>query len=140
MGLARIKTWVKEILTYADLNAEFANIYNNGEDLSTPATKAHDMNGFQLVLDADADSAIGADATDDRVDIVTQGVRTLMVNGSVASVVNGAELVASATGVDVALRAQGTDTNIDLDLQGKGTGRATLDGALPSLAAQVFSF
>ena len=36
MALARVKTWVQEILTAADLNAEFDNILNNPISLISP--------------------------------------------------------------------------------------------------------
>lgn len=38
MSLGRVKTWIAEILTYADLNAEFDNILNNPGPLITGAT------------------------------------------------------------------------------------------------------
>ena len=72
MALTRVKEWTVEILTASDLNSEFNNIYNNGEDLATPATKAHSMNGYELILDADSDSSITVD-TDDRLDIKLGG-------------------------------------------------------------------
>jgi len=66
MAVSRIKNWIVETLTASDLNAEFNNILNNGEDLAWPATKAKDLNGFELILDADADTSITAD-TDDQI-------------------------------------------------------------------------
>ncbi len=74
MAVSRVKTWVAaETLTASDLNAEFNNILNNGEDLAWPATKAKDLNGFELILDADADTSITAD-TDDQIDVRIAGV------------------------------------------------------------------
>ena len=73
MAVSRIKTWVSlETLTAADQNAEFNNILSNGEDLGFPATKAKDLNGQELILDADADTSITAD-TDDQIDFKIAG-------------------------------------------------------------------
>ncbi len=72
MSVSRIKNWIVETLTASDLNAEFNNILNNGEDLAWPATKAKDFNGKELVLDADADTSITAD-TDDQIDFKIGG-------------------------------------------------------------------
>ena len=134
-----MKTWVaNEILFAADLNAEFANLYTSGEDLSTPATKAHDMDGNVIVLDADGDTKIGADATDDRIDLILQNVRLFRFDGATASVVNGWTTTATIAGSTPTLAAQGSDTDIGIDIRGKGAGRITIDGARPSIAAQVF--
>jgi len=67
MALSRVKTWTAELLTSAELNAEFNNILQNPVSLISPLTAAVDMNGFELILDADADTSITAD-TDDRID------------------------------------------------------------------------
>lgn len=67
MALSRVKTWIVETLTHTDLNAEFDNILNNARDLVSPLTGSFDMNGFELILDADADTSITAD-TDDQID------------------------------------------------------------------------
>ena len=72
MSVSRIKNWVVETLTASDLNAEFNNILSNGEDLAWPATKAKDLDGQELILDADADTSITAD-TDDRIDFKIGG-------------------------------------------------------------------
>src|SRR3990167_8633648 len=67
MALARTKVWIAEVLTFADLNAEFDAILNNPVSLISPLTAAVDMNGFELILDADADTSVTSD-TDDRID------------------------------------------------------------------------
>ena len=142
MALSAVKTWIAgEVLFASDLNAEFANIYSNGEDLISPATQARDMNGFALILDADADSSIGAD-TDDRIDLQLQGVDLFRFDGSAVTSVNGLDFIASATGNDVTIVAQGSDTNINIDVQPKGSGVFTVDGAdtFDPIATQVFSF
>ena len=68
MAVNALKTWIAgEKLSASDLNAEFANILTNGEDLGWPATKAKDFDGQELILDSDADTSITAD-TDDQID------------------------------------------------------------------------
>lgn len=139
MALSAVKTWIAaEVLYASDLNAEFANLYNNGENLCTPATKAHDMNGYELTLDADGDTGIVSD-TDDRVDLKIQGADLFRFDGTTATSVNGLDFQASDTTNDVVVIAQGTDTNIDVDIQAKGDGIVFIDGAPGGcLAAQVF--
>ncbi len=73
MALARIKNWIVETLTASDLNAEFNNILNNGEDLAWPATKAKDLDGQELIFDADGDTSLTA-STDDLLDFKIGGV------------------------------------------------------------------
>lgn len=53
MSISRVHTWsAGEVLTAADLNAEFSNIINNGSDLVSPFTKAISLGGFALNFDA----------------------------------------------------------------------------------------
>jgi hypothetical protein len=140
VALSAIKTWIAgEILFASDLNAEFANILTNGEDLGTPASKVHDMNGFELVLDADGDTGVLAD-TDDRIDFRLSGVDLFRWDATVATPVNGIDFVASATTVDVVIRPQGSDANIDLDLRAKGAGGVLIESAPVPFLAQVYSF
>ncbi len=83
MAISRVKTWIAgEVLTASDLNSEFNNILNNGVDLVFPATKAVDLNGNELILDADADTSITAD-TDDQIDFRVGGTDliSLTANG-----------------------------------------------------------
>lgn len=49
MALSRIKVWGAEVLTYADLNAEFNNILNNPTSLISPLTANLDGDGFSIV-------------------------------------------------------------------------------------------
>ena len=139
MSLSATKTWVAgEVLFASDLNTEFSNAYTNGEDFSTPATKAHDMDGFELTLDGDGDSGILSD-TDDRIDLKLQGVDLFRFDGSVASVANGLDFTASASGTDVTIAAQGV-TNVSLDIQPKGTGSVLVNGEqVGVLASRIFS-
>ena len=79
MAISRLKVWsAGEVLLASDLNSEFNNILNNPVDLWSPAGKAADMNGFELILDADADTSITSD-TDDRIDFRVGGTDSLFI-------------------------------------------------------------
>lgn len=122
MALARVKTWSSgEVLTASDLNAEYNNIINNARDLISPLTASLDMNGFEVILDADADTSITAD-TDDRLDVRLGGVDVFVFDGTTASTVNGLTFTGVITGARPRLSATGSDTNIGLALRPKGTG------------------
>lgn len=126
MAISRAKTWsAGEVLTASDLNSEFNNILNNGVDLWSPATKAGDMNGFELILDGDGDTSVTAD-TDDRIDFRLGGVDLFRLDGTTASCVNGIDFVATATGTRARLVATG-DTNIGISIRAKGTAGVVLE-------------
>lgn len=73
MALARVKSWsAGEVLTASDLNAEFNNILSNALSLVSPFTGSVDLNGQELILDADADTSFTAD-TDDQLDLRIAG-------------------------------------------------------------------
>ena len=128
MAVSRLKTWVAaETLTASDLNAEFNNLINNGEDLSSPATQTLDMDGQKLVLDGDADTSITSD-TDDRIDFELSGTDLFRLDGTATTPVNGLDLVFSATGNAVQIQAVGSDTNITINLVPKGAGTLQIDG------------
>lgn len=128
MALSRIKTWIAEVLTYSDLNAEFDNIINNGAgSLSSPRTASFDMNGLALILDADGDTYVQA-GTDDIVDFYGQTTLLFRVDMSVSTPVNGMTFLASATGSDVKIVARGSDTNINIDIVPKGSGVLKVNG------------
>lgn len=144
MSLAAFKIYIAgEILTASDLNASFGVIHANGEDLVSPATKAHDMNGFALIMDADADSNLRA-SVDDRLDLTLGGVTLFRFDGTTALSVNGLDLISSATLNAVQIKAVGMDTNISINLVPKGSGAVQVNGSALGetadvvLAVQVF--
>ena len=65
------------------------------------------------------------------------GNQSLQVN-NVASAVNYAQIVGAVTGAAPTLSAQGTDTNIGLVLNGKGTGVVALGGSTVANSAAQF--
>lgn len=126
MSVSRLKTWAAgEVLTASDLNAEFNNITSNGEDLGSPRSKAFDMNGQNLIIDADGDSYL-FESSDDVLGLRLQGVDLFYFDGDVASPVNALTFVASATGTAAYVIASGTDTNIDVQVRSKGSGDVIL--------------
>ena len=129
MAVTVFKTFSSgEVLTASDLNSSLTQFTTNGEDFGTPATKAHDMNGFEFILDADADTSITAD-TDDVIHFRLQAQDLFIMDGDAGTAVNGLTLQASATGADVVIVAQGSDTDIDLDIQAKGAGQVLINSA-----------
>lgn len=104
MAVSVYKTFAAgEILTASDLNASFHQIVDNGEDLGFPATQALDLNGFELILDANADTSITAD-TDNQIDfrlggsdlfrmLVTSTMGELRIIGNDAGASDGPLLV-----------------------------------------------
>ena len=122
MAVSRVKTFVAdETATASDINAEFNNLINNGEDLAWPATKAKDLDGQQLIFDADADSYFVV-TVDDRVDLFLAGTSLFRWDGTVATPVNGLDWVASAANNAVQIQAVGSDNNISINIVPKGTG------------------
>lgn len=73
MAVTPFKTFVSgEVLTASDLNSSITTITSGGMSLISPATTSLDMDGFEFILDADADSSIHAD-TDDQFDFKLSG-------------------------------------------------------------------
>ena len=128
MSVSVFKTFsAGEILTASDLNSSLTQITSNGEDLGWPATKAKDLDGNELILDGDADTSWTAD-TDDIIHGRLQGQDLFILNGATASVVNGVQFTMAAASANPVLTTQGTDTNIHLDVQPKGSGQLLVDG------------
>jgi len=128
MALSRIKTWAAgEILTAADLNAEYNNILNNALSLFSPLTGNLDADGNEIILDDDGDSSITADS-DDRIDLRLGGTDIFRFR-TVASAVNGLDFYGSATGNQPYIRSVGTDSNFGFDLRdSNGNEIAIFDG------------
>lgn len=62
MALSRVKNWVEEELTFADLNTEFSNILNNAISLISPLTGALDVDGQTITWDAAAVTTVVSSA------------------------------------------------------------------------------
>ena len=106
MSQARAKTWIKEILTFADLNAEFDNILDNALSVISPITGTLDMNGEELNLGSDSDTSIHS-SSDDIIDFKAKSFDVLKVDGTTASSQNGITVESTATGVDPIIAAHG---------------------------------
>lgn len=129
MSVSRIKVWNAEVLTYADLNTEFDNIITNGPGaLSSPRTSAFDLDANQLIMDSAGTAYLQA-GTANIVDFYGASTLLFRVDMSVATPVNGLSLVASAASSSPQIVARGSDTNIGILLQPKGSGKLTIDGA-----------
>lgn len=125
MALTPYKTFAPgEILTATDLNASFSHLTTNALQMISPLTGTLDADGNIIVLDGDADSKIQC-ATDDVLTLTLQNFAAFIWDGDVASPVNGITFTSSATGVGPLISAHG-ETNVDLRLKGKGTGKISL--------------
>ena len=147
MAVAPYKTYIAgEVLTAADLVNSFLQIHNNGDDLASPATKAHDMNGFQLILDADADSGMRA-STDDRIDLMLGGTNLFAFAMTDPLDVNGIEFRSNVLIEAPRIVAIGTLADISINMIPKGAGTVQINGnpiggseeAQTILAVRVFS-
>ncbi len=116
------------MLTASDLNSSITQITGNGQDIPFPRTESADFDGFELILDADADSSITVD-TDDRLDIRLRGTDLFRFDGATGgTTVNGLDFIASATGAAVQIATVGSDAAIALNLVTKSTGALQWDG------------
>jgi len=114
MALTPTKTWnYGEILTSSDLNAAFLRIYTFGENLSTPATKAHEMLGFALFLDADGDTSISATA-DDVVDFLVGGDVVFRIKGDVTDPINGITIESTIAGANPIIATTGAEADLGI--------------------------
>ncbi len=137
MAVARSKVWIPgEVLTASDLNSEFNNILNNGEDLGWPATKAKDLDGQELILDGDGDTSIHAD-TDDQIDFRTGGTDRVRITNSGLNVVSG---TVQENGVPIT-GAGNTTRLAGVALFKVQTARVRIEeiSALQTLASQTFA-
>jgi len=107
------------------------------KDGQTVITGDIDFDGNQLILDVDGDTSITAD-TDDQIDFRIGGSDVVSLNSTgildankneivsvsaTASAVNEITVANAATGNGPTISATGGDTNIDVNLTPKGTGR-----------------
>lgn len=138
MAVSVFKTWSNgEVLTGSDLNSSFTQIVNNGQDIGFPRTEAADFDGFDLTLDSDGDSTLDCN-TDDIAVFTLRGQELVKLDGATdGATVNGFTLYCSATGNDVQVLAQGSDTDINIDIVPAGAGVVKLDGSTVGTAAFV---
>ncbi len=125
-----------EVLTAADLNNSFTRIIDNQGSLGWPATGSKDMDGYEFILDADADTSITAD-TDDQIDFRLSGTdyfrmaagRMSMLSAHLAAAEGAA--AASATTTDI-WTADGNCRHIT------GTTTITSFGTAPQAGAMMW--
>ena len=140
MAISRVTTWSSgQTLTATALNGEFNNILDNPVSLWSPAATAADMNGFELILDADADTSITAD-TDDQIDIRLSAADDFRFTANVFTSLAGSKIltsqssdIASAATVDL---ATATGNTVDVT----GTVTITALGTVQEGAVFVLQF
>ena len=138
MALNRIKTWVSdEELSSSDLNAEFSNILTNALSLISPVTGTLDLNGNELILDADADTSITS-SQDDRIDFRIGGTDSMFIGhaaGNTAGFVTVDPLAFTATANTSIARLMVAGTNALTVPAGTTAIAAGLHVAEPNLTA-----
>lgn len=129
----RTKVWVSgDTLTASDLNAEFNNLLNALAlgDSDVSSLSATEISGTAVTLSGNqtitGQKTFNA-GTFRPTDIVDSSGNQLLIFSSTASAVNEATLTNAATGQAPRIAATGDDTNIDLDLRGKGNGFSLLN-------------
>ena len=128
MAVTPFKTFAAlEVLTHTDLNSSFSKIFDNGEDLAWPATKAKDSDGQELTLDSGGDTGILADA-DDRIDLKLGGTDLFRFDGTTATSVSGIDFIAAASGTAPSLTVVSTDPDVSLNFVPKGSGTLQSNG------------
>jgi len=124
----------KPVAIVTTANTEMILVVYRGETISTGVTN-WDVNGLELVLDADGDTSLTAD-TDDQIDVKISGAddfrftankldvlsgSTLEINGTLD--INGTELILDANG-NTSITAD-TDDQIDIKISGADDFRFT---------------
>jgi hypothetical protein len=117
MALSRVKTWIAgEILSAADLNAEFNNILSNAASLFSPLTGTLDLDGNELILDSDGDTSITA-SVDDQIDFRLGGADDFAMTANKFDVLAGSTL--KVTGIETLTKgsdvASATDLLVGID-------------------------
>ena len=131
MAISVFKTFsAGEVLTASDLNSSLTQITDNGEDLGWPATKAKDLDGFELILDADADTSITAD-TDDQIDFKLAGTDQIIFAGVATN-----ETVFNETQLDIDFRVEG-NSDANLLMLDASTDRVGIGVAAPGFKLDV---
>jgi len=103
-------------------------ITDNGQSVGFPRTSSADFDGQTLILDSDGDSNFDC-ATDDILDLNLRGQTLFLFDGATdGTTVDGLTFYAAAAGNDVQILAQGSSTDIDIDIVPKGAGTVLLDG------------
>ena len=154
MAISRITTWISgQVLTASALNGDFNNIIDNALSLISPLTANLAAGGFSITglalgavgtpsLSFTGDSNTGSYSPAADVYALTAGGVDTMRFSTVASAVNYFSVIpVAAAGVGVRLLADGSDTNVNMHLEGKGTGFVQITDMAYSntMLIQVFS-
>lgn len=122
MPLTALKTWIPgEVLDFSDLNAMNVNLINfvNDNVVNNPAVANFDLNGYRLIIDADADLNL-VETSDDVVALRINTTSLFVWDSATASAVNGVKMLATIASDSVEIQAQGTDSQIHMRMVPKG--------------------
>lgn len=133
MALSIYKTFIPlETIFSADFNALQLHFVNNALTLISPLTGDLDFNGNAAIMDADGDLSIDESA-DDILAIKVGSTELVKFNLATASAVNGLTVTAGASGSPVTVAAHGSDSDVNILLDPKGSGVVDLDNATLTL-------
>ena len=153
MALSRVTVWCSgQVLTAGDLNGEFNNVLNNALSLISPLTgnlafggnsltglSAGTVGAPSLAITGDTDTGLYRPAADTPA-LAGAGADVIRASG-IAAGVNYLLVQAAITAVAVTVQATGSDTNVNLVLEGKGTGVVSITDLAYNnvMLLQVFS-
>ena len=134
MAHTRLHVWIaNEILTAADLNAEFDRIIAQGQAVSFPRTASADFDGQTLILDENADTTLRAN-TDDEIDIAIGGTDTYNLTATEMTILGKRVLTVDD------LRRSGIDAVRPIIHENRNRLNAMQNSNDAVLAAQSFGF
>lgn len=134
MALSRVTTWTSgQVLTASALNGEFDNILNNPMSLISPLASNLNLNATtlqnlalgsvsspSLYFSGDSNTGLYSSGAD-TVDIAAGGIRAMSF-ATASSGVNYLTSTPAATTAMPVIAAAGSDTDIDIKVEGKGLG------------------
>lgn len=135
MAVSRLKTWsAGEVLTAADLNAEFDNLITNGGSLAFPRTAAAKFAGYAAVLGSNETEYLQCSTTN-LIEMYLASTSLIKFDGRATTPVNGLTFYPNSASSAPQIQAHGSDTDISINLVPKGAGTVQVNGAAIPFAA-----
>ncbi len=113
------------VLIWVDQDIEYTFVIKDSTETTTYKTIDHLVGLFNPVTDV---YTSGSFRMEDDTGILDENNNEILTFNHVASAVNYVDIENSATGTGPTLAAKGSDTNIDMNLEAKGTGSVVING------------